>query len=198
MNFSTKILICILTCFSTQAADSQSLFNGKDMAGWTTSDGPDHWTVEDGQLVGENQDKKGSILWTEQEFKDFELTLDYQTPSPDYDSGVFTRNISHQVQIGVSRSLKVDLTGCIYAPKDKQGSYPARTDKVQEFHKLGEWNHLRVIVKGKRIQTFLNGEPFVDYEGITIPEKGPLGLQLHGNVHMKMLFKNIELTPLVD
>jgi hypothetical protein len=88
------------------------------------------------------------------------------------------------------------MTGCIYAPKDKQGSYPAKTDKVDKFHKIGQWNHLKIIVKGKRIQTFLNGEPFVDYQAKTIPAKGPVGLQLHGGVHMKVEFKNIKLKPL--
>ncbi len=152
-----------------------------------------HWQVEDGTIVGENADKKGSVLWTTKEYTDFELELEYMTPSKDYDSGVFARGTSHQVQIGVSRSLKKDLTACIYAPRDKQGKYPAQSDKVATVHKLGEWNKLRIVVRGKRIQTFLNGEAFVDYEGKTIKDKGPIGLQLHGGVHMKMLFRNIEL-----
>ena len=49
---------------------------------------------------------------------------------------------SHQIQIGISRSLKKDLTACIYAPKDKLGSYPAVSDKVAKVHKLGQWNRL--------------------------------------------------------
>jgi hypothetical protein len=48
-------------------------------------------------------------------------------------------------------------------------------------------------VTGKRIQTFLNGEPFVDYTGIVINDSGPIGLQLHGNVHMAVKFRNIRL-----
>jgi hypothetical protein len=83
------------------------------------------------------------------------------------------------------------MTACIYAPKDEKGAYPGQTDKVAEFHKVGEWNHLKIIVTGKRIQTILNGEPFVDYEGITINEKGPIGFQLHQGVHMVVQFRNI-------
>ena len=88
------------------------------------------------------------------------------------------------------------MTGCIYAPEDEQGSYPGQTDKVAEFHKIGEWNHLKVIIRGKQIQTILNGEPFVEYEAINIPDEGPVGLQLHGGVHMKVRFKNINLKEL--
>lgn len=64
------------------------------------------------------------------------------------------------------------------------------------MHKLGEWNTLKMIVTGKRIQTFLNGEPFVDYETVVMPKKGSIGLQLHGGVHQKMFFRNIQLTEL--
>ena len=152
--------------------------------------------MEEGIIVGENQDKKGSVLWTTQKYTDFDLELEYMTPSKDYDSGVFARGASHQVQIGVSRSLKIDLTACIYAPKDKAGSYPAKSDKVAAVHKLGEWNKLRIIVRGKQIQTYLNDEAFVDYEGKTIAKEGPIGLQLHAGVHMKMLFKNIQMKDL--
>ena len=88
------------------------------------------------------------------------------------------------------------MTGCIYAPSDERGSYPGQTDKVTRFHKPGEWNHMKAIVRGKRIQTILNGEPFVEYEAVNIPEEGPVGIQLHGNVHMAVKFRNIRLKEL--
>ncbi len=88
------------------------------------------------------------------------------------------------------------MTGCIYAPKDKRGSYPGQTDKIATYHKVGQWNHLRIVLQGKRIQTFVNGEPFVDYTGIAIADKGPIGLQLHAGHHMKIHFKNIKLKEL--
>jgi hypothetical protein len=179
-----------------QEKATTDFFDGKTLADWhadpeeTAAD----WSVQDGMIVGENPDKKGSVLWTDTDHGDYELTLDFQTDSPDYDSGVFLRGKSHQVQIGVSRSQKRDLTACIYAPKDNQGKYPAESDKIETVHKLGEWNKLRIVVTGKRIQTFLNGEAFVDYQGVTIPETGQIGLQLHGGVHQKMRFRNVSYT----
>jgi hypothetical protein len=88
------------------------------------------------------------------------------------------------------------MTGCIYAPQDKRGSYPGQTDKIDEYHKVGKWNRIRIILTGKRIQTFLNGEPFVDYTGVAINDAGPIGLQLHGGHHMRIQFRNIKLTEL--
>ncbi|MEM1085296.1 MAG: DUF1080 domain-containing protein [Verrucomicrobiota bacterium] len=180
-------------------AGDDPVFNGKDLSGWTAKDKDEahdtqkYWKVEDGVIIGDNPDKKNSVLWTDREFGDYELTLEFKTESPDYDSGLFLHGESHQVQIGISRSLKKDLTACVYAPIDGKGGYPAISDKVAEVHKPGEWNQLKVVVEGKRIRTWLNGELFVDYEGAKFPPKGPIGLQLHAGVHQKMEFRGIEV-----
>ena len=177
---------------------SISLFDGKSLEGWEcdpveqTSD----WKAVDGELLGENATEKASIIWTTSSFSDFEVECEYITLTDDYDTGLFIRGLTHQVQIGISRSLQKDMTACIYAPEDEQGSYPGQTDKVEEIHKIGEWNHLKVVVTGKRIQTFLNGEPMVDYTGVVLVDEGPVGLQLHGGVHMSVKFRNVRVREL--
>ncbi len=194
---SLLLVIVIMACGFEPV--EKKLFDGKSLNGWACDPAElvSHWTVKNGEILqGENPDQKGSMLWTTQEYTDYELELEYQTLTDDYDTGVFPRGEGPQVQIGISRSLQRDMTACIYAPKDDKGSYPGQTEKVAEFHKVGEWNHLRIIVTGKRIQTFLNGEPFVDYESITLSDSGPIGLQLHGNVHMAVQFRNIKIKEL--
>ena len=186
------IAVLVSGCMS----NTVNLFDGMTLDGWECQpeESASHWMVKEGKILyGENADQVASMLWTESSYKDYELELEYQTLTDDYDTGIFPRGNGHQVQIGISRSLQKDMTACIYAPKDEKGAYPGQTDKVAEFHKVGEWNQLRIIVTGKRIQTFLNGEPFVDYEGITINETGPIGLQLHGGVHMAVQFRNIKI-----
>jgi hypothetical protein len=188
------VLLVIVLIASSFGPGGKKLFDGKTLKGWECDPEVEaaHWLVKKGKILfGENTNEKGSMLWTVEEYTDYELELEYQTLTDDYDTGVFPRGNGHQVQIGISRSLQRDMTACIYAPKDEKGAYPGQTDKVAEFHKVGEWNHLKIIVTGKRIQTILNGEPFVDYEGITINEKGPIGLQLHQGVHMAVQFRNI-------
>ena len=177
---------------------SVSLFDGKSLEGWECDplEQAGDWKAVDGELLGENSGEQASIIWTKQSFRDFEVELDYITLTDDYDTGIFIRGLTHQVQIGISRSLQKDMTACIYAPKDEKGSYPGQTDKVADIHKVGEWNHLQVIVSGKRIQTILNDEPMVDYTGIALVDEGPIGLQLHGGVHMSVKFKNIKVREL--
>ena len=194
LRFTVTVIIVMMV--SSCGTGQKKLFDGKSLEGWECKppELASHWEVKEGKILhGENPDEKGSILWTTDEYTDYELELDYQALTDDYDSGVFPRGEGTQVQIGISRSLQRDMTACIYAPKDDQGAYPGQTDKVSEFHRPGEWNHLRIIVTGQRIQTFLNGEPFVDYESVTMNEKGPVGLQLHPNVHMAMQFRNITI-----
>ncbi|MBE9518529.1 MAG: DUF1080 domain-containing protein [Bacteroidetes bacterium] len=177
---------------------SISLFDGKSLEGWECDplEQAGDWKAVDGELLGENSGEQASIIWTKQNFRDFEVELDYITLTDDYDTGIFIRGLTHQVQIGISRSLQKDMTACIYAPKDEKGSYPGQTEKVADIHKVGDWNHLKVIVSGKRIQTILNDEPMVDYTGIALVDEGPIGLQLHGGVHMSVKFNNIKVREL--
>jgi len=182
----------------TACSSQVELFDGKSLEGWEC-DPPAQitdWTAVDGELLGENTTEQASIIWTTASFRDFEVECEYMALTDDYDSGIFIRGLTHQVQIGISRSLQKDMTACIYAPEDERGAYPGQTDKVEEVHQPGEWNHLKAVVTGKRIQTFLNGEPMVDYAGVVLVDEGPIGLQLHGGVHMAVKFRNIKLREL--
>lgn len=194
-----KLATVLAIAITLAGCDSSiELFDGKSLEGWDCDpmEQAGDWKAMDGELLGENSGEQASIIWTKQNFRDFEVDLDYITLTDDYDTGLFIRGLTHQVQIGISRSLQKDMTACIYAPKDEKGSYPGQTDKVADIHKIGEWNHLKVIVSGKRIQTILNDEPMVDYTGIVLVDEGPIGLQLHGGVHMSVKFKNIKVREL--
>ena len=176
-----------------------SLIPEEGFEGWSTKDLDQYWSRKDGMIIGENADKKNADLWTDQAFGDYELIVEYKnnTEMAYYDSGVFLRGKSHQVQIGISGSLKVDLTGCIYCPKDGNGAYPQQPrEKVKEAHKNGQWNTLHIITKGKQITTFLNGEEINDYTTVKYPEKGKIALQLHARTHMNISFKTVKIKTL--
>jgi len=197
-SFLKTVSILAIIILAVGCTSGVEIFDGKSLEGWEIkpAEKSSHWWVEDGLLIGENPDSIGSMLWTTRNYQDYEIELEWITLTKDYDTGVFPRGNGPQVQIGISSSLKKDFTACIYAPKDGNGKYPGQTDKVAEFHKVGEWNHLKVIVTGKRIQTILNGEPFVDYTSETLADEGPIGLQLHPKIHMKAKFRNIRVIEL--
>ena len=194
-----SMVLAVLIITAGCNSGGKKIFNGKNLEGWEVQpeDRASQWMVKEGKILyGENPDESGSMLWTTRNYRDFDLELEFKTLTDDYDTGVFPRGEGPQVQIGISGSLQRDMTACIYAPDDGKGGYPGQTDKVEEFNKVGEWNHLRVILEGNRIRTFLNGEDFVDYEIVKINDEGPIGLQLHPGRNMAIEFRNIRLKEL--
>jgi len=76
-------------------------------------------------------------------------------------------------------------------------------EAAQKARHLGEWNHLKIIAKGHRIQTWLNGVSAADYtekDEKAFAPKGFIALQVHAvgkNEDTKEVrFKNIKLTTL--
>jgi hypothetical protein len=86
-----KLAFAILVCLpGLVMAQSESLFNGKDLSGWIIY-GTELWYVEDGILVCESgPDKEYGYLGTEKQYKDFELNLEFKQGA-DGNSGVFFR-----------------------------------------------------------------------------------------------------------
>ena len=58
-----------------------NLFDGKTLNGWESNpvERLEDWKVVGNEIVGANPHKKGSILWTTQKYKDFDLTFEYIT-----------------------------------------------------------------------------------------------------------------------
>ena len=87
----------------------RSLFNGKDLEGWTAV-GTAKWRVEDGVIFGgqDGDPSRAGLLATNEKFKDFELKLDFMIDEHGkYNSGVYLRNdagtanrTGYQVNIG--------------------------------------------------------------------------------------------------
>jgi hypothetical protein len=170
----------------------ENLFNGKDLAGWKLPKDNAWWKVSDGVIVGESDEKlRGSMLYTEKAYKDVLIEAEFRF-NGDIDSGIMLRRRKDnkgdiQVQIGVSRSLKVDMTGSIYA----HGKYPGKAQGVDKLLKAGDWNTLRIEARGDTYKVFLNGTQVLTYQDPAFPNPGPIGLQVHGGVKMKIEFRNL-------
>ena len=164
------------------------------------------WTVKDGELVGRSDEKmKGSTLYTKETFGDFEAECSFNGKGfkdgphgpalVNFDSGLFFRNRDKiQVQWGVSRSLKKDMTGSLYVAG---GGYKYATQKpAGEFHKPGEWNTMKLRVQGDAVQVWMNGEQVLDAKIDGQKDPGPIGVQLHGGVDMEVQVKDLKIRPL--
>ena len=105
-------------------------------------------------LVGENDAAlKGNYLLTEKSYSDFVIEFDVRWKDGvmprGIDTGLDMRTPRIQLQLGVSGSLRVDMTGSFYT-----GGKPAYPEigQAKDAKKLmkpeGEWNTFRIEAKG--------------------------------------------------
>ena len=171
------------------------IFNGKDLTGWAEPNEPAYWTVVDGVLVGASDERKqGSMLYTRKSYGDVIVEGDVRFTG-EIDSGIMVRRPEIQVQIGVSRSLKRDMTCSFYT-----GTYPeeARAPKAADLLVPGGWNRIRLEARSDTFTVWLNGQQVSRFHDTTgkYRSPGPIGLQIHGGVVMKVEFRNLRAAEL--
>ncbi len=187
------ILAAALVGASTFSAFADPIFNGKDLTGWNAKGPIEVWTAKEGVLTGKSNEKKqGSVLWTDAKFKDFVLEADFRFNGR-IDSGFFLRSEVDQIQIGISGSLKRDMTCSPYIAKT--GKYPVEAKGIKETLKVGDWNHVKITAIGNVYSIELNGAKVLEYTSETAVPEGPIGLQVHPGVDMTIEFRSLNVIP---
>lgn len=185
------ILSVIFTPSMAQEANMKPIFNGKNLKGWVVPEDNIWWSVQEGELWAKSDPaKKGSILWTKKAYRDFVLEADFLMGEGVVDSGFFLRSEQDQIQIGISGSLKRDLTASPYIPGK---GYPVEAEGVEELLKTDGWNRMKIRLVDQSYTVWLNGKEVMTYTSENMPETGPIGLQLHPNNEMSIAFKNLKI-----
>ena len=92
------LLLVVMVATVVQAQKKVSLFNGKNLDGWTIH-GTEKWYVENGEMVCESgPDKQYGYLSTNSKYKNFELTLKFKQEA-NGNSGVFLRSSIEGVKV---------------------------------------------------------------------------------------------------
>jgi quinoprotein glucose dehydrogenase len=181
------------------------LFDGVTLNGWVHMNGAHNFTVEDGAIVGrtvESSASMNSFLCTLQEFGDFELELETAIDRIT-NSGIQIRTQVRPVQgtgrgfessagrvngpqVEIRRSYKGQPgTGLIYG-EALGTNWLSSQQKIDAGHPhfIDEgWNKLRIVAKGPRIQTWVNGQLVEDLINEAVYKTHPrgfIGLQIHG------------------
>jgi hypothetical protein len=177
-------------------AELPLIFNGKDLTGWKNAENNAFWRVENGVLVGENDAaKKGNMLWTAVDYTDFVIEFDVRWKSNTergVDTGVEMRKPAIQLQLGVSGSLKVDMSGSFYTGGKPAYPEAGQAKKAKTLMKpQGEWNTFRIQAKGATFTCWINGTKASEYTDAKFSGAAPLGLQIHPGAVMKAEYRNI-------
>lgn len=196
------------------------LFDGVSTKGWTTTKGQpvtEGWEIKDGSINTVLGGKGGDII-TAEEYSNFDFSVDFRI-TPGCNSGIkyfFTNyqtggNLGCEYQIiddklGEDTKLANHLCGSLYdvLPPD---------ETKKKVNAPGEWNTIRVVANGNKVQHFMNGIKILEYmrgnqaftEAVSkskfnkaVPafgtvERGHVLLQYHGGL---VSFRNIKIRTL--
>ena len=151
-----------------RAAGWRLLFDGKTTAGWRgfkMDSPPSGWQVVNGALT--RVAAAGDIV-TREQFRDFELSLEWNV-APGGNSGIFYRAsedddaihwTAPEMQV-LDDARHPDGKSRLTAAGSAYGLYAAPAGIVKP---AGEWNQVRILVKGHHVEHWLNGVKVVEYE----------------------------------
>jgi len=209
------LLILITLTSSYQKDEWFELFDGKSMRGWKASENESSWQIEEGSLVTSGE---RSHLFYEGDlkghnFKNFELKAEVKATDLS-NSGIYFHTEfqemgwpvkGYECQV-INSIAKTDGGG--YTEHRMTGSLYGIRNLAKSPVNDNEWFTYHIVVQGKNIKTYINGELMVDY---TEPEdplrtqdmrgrvlsSGTFALQCH-DPQSKVYFKNIKVKPLPD
>ena len=149
------------------------LFDGSSLDAWRgykREDVPPTWKVEDGTLafIPEGPESDRADLITRDQFSDFELEYEWKI-SPAGNSGVMWR-VSEELQYPWQTGPEQQVLDDERHPDNKIPSHLAGAlyDLVAPpsgiVKPVGEFNQARVVARGSRVQTFLNGHQTADVD----------------------------------
>lgn len=204
-------LLLLSPCCSYGEDGWVNLFDGKTLKGWTpAAHGKAEYKVVDGTIYGKTvEGSPNSFLASDREFADFELQFEVRvhdklnsgcqirsrekteadlkeeaerTGKPARNKNGLGRFHGPQVEIEASPGQ----AGYVYGEATGRGwlsKAPQDNSHSHDHMKNGAWNHYRIVAKGPRIQTWINGKPVEDFTHEEIYQthpKGKIGLQVHG------------------
>lgn len=158
---------------STDSGGWIALFDGTSLDGWRgyrKQSVPAAWKVEDNTLAFTpvaDRGERGDIM-TREQFGDFELEYEWRI-SPGGNSGVMwrvTEELEYPWQTGPEQQVLDDARhadGKI--PSHRAGAlYDLVEPPANVTRPVGEFNQARIVVRGSRVQLFLNGQQTADVD----------------------------------
>ncbi len=199
-----------------------SLFDGKTLDGWVHMNGSHLYTVENEAIIGRTTaNSHNSFLCSLQEFGDFELECEVlvdditnqgiqfrsscrPVTEKDHHNWRAGRVWGPQLEIRRKMGEKVITTGVLYGEALGTGWLSSK-EKLEDSHDhfMAEgWNKVKIIARGPRMQTFVNGHQIEDLTNEAVYKthpKGFIALQIHGirgERQFTMGWRNIRVRPL--
>lgn len=190
-----------------------SLFDGDTLNGWKAGENNEIFTIEDGAIKVNGN--RSHLFYTGQVnggmFKNFEFKADVMT-KPGANSGIYICS-EYQEEGWPEKGYEVQINNSYVGDPEhpelkKTGGLYGIRNKYLTIVKDNEWFNMHIILKGNRIQTFVNDHMLIDYTEPEDPYRpedmkqrliapGTFALQGH-DPGSTVYFKNIMVKPLPD
>jgi hypothetical protein len=160
------VLVAVAT--AQPAGEWIDLFDGKSLDGWKAAENPNSWSVRDGQLV--TAGPRSHLFYVGEvgkaNFKNFELEVEVLT-SPYSNSGVYVHT-NYQETGWPKQGYEVQVCNAHrptakYKERKRTGSLYGVRNIYKTAATDGEPFRMRIRVVGKRIRTWVDECPLVDY-----------------------------------
>ncbi|HEX6963256.1 MAG TPA: family 16 glycoside hydrolase, partial [Lacipirellula sp.] len=173
--------------------NTELFFNGKDLTGW--SGNPDLWYVEDGEIVGRSPGlKHNEFLFSDWAAEDFTLTFEVKLHKDNGQGNSGVQFRSERLENGEAKGYQADIGRGWWGKLYEESGRALLWDKSgEEFVEQGDWNEYKIVARGSRIQTWINGQPCVDLDDPEGARRGVFALQLHSGGPMEVRFRNVKL-----
>ena len=197
-----------------------SLFNGKNLDGWTMNGGAMKFEARDGVIVGTCVSKTDSayLCTDRKDFADFVFTCEMKWLTPG-NSGIMYRSQTRKSTKKDKKKIKgngITVFGPqaeMEGPKGKKGRnwsggiygqscggwfYPLWLKAHKEARMAGKsegWSRLTIKAEGKVIKTWVNGTPAAHWITETYLQ-GLFGLQIHSGNDTVVQWRNIRVKSL--
>ena len=205
-------MIALMLCFVCGvSAQTEELFNGKDLSNWKfVVDGDKApaesvYSVQDGVIVVHGN--PFGYMYTAKKYKDYTLELEWSWIDKGTNSGIFLtiaevkpgnpfpNGIECQLQAGNAGDFVLlggsDMVEYV-APASGRPNFPVIKKREPSNEKpIGEWNKAKIEVKDGKITVYING--VFQNQGTNKVKEGHIGLQSEGG---PIQFRNLKLTNL--
>lgn len=238
MKYSLSYFLFLSTLFLSCTPQKEwiQLFNGTDLSGWEIKAKPedqlkDFWIVRDGYIEANSLgDPDHDYIWlySEKEYGDFELIFKFQAfaDSPG-NSGIQVRSRYDTLTYWLN-GPQIDIhppgswrTGMMWdetrgnqrwifpdIPDDEWVDSTMALSETPFYLNNENWNEMKVLAHGNKIEAWLNGGQITDYDGtgtlddvlhkqLEVGKKGHIAFQIHTGDELKIRYKDIFIREIV-
>ena len=197
-------LLILMSCKVSPEKNPVPLFDGKTFNGWE-GDTVKTWKIEDGTIAGGSLSETvphNEFLCTKKSYSNFILKVKFKLTGSEgfINTGVQFHSVRAKdpayEMIGYQADLGDKFWASLYDESRRNKTLIAPDSAlVEKVLKRNEWNDYEVRSENGRIRISLNGTQTVDYTepDKSIPQKGIIGLQIHGGGKAKVYYKDIRI-----